>query len=378
MGGFAPTIGILGTVIGLVRVLGNLSEPSELGAAIASAFTATLWGVMSANIFWIPISNKLKRLSDDEVRRKELAIEGLIAVQEVVCSARSSAHRLCIPFLAPETSGGDAKQAEADQREPATGRGGGMSRQRAHRPNDRRIEEEDHTGMERWLLTYADMITLLLALFVVLYALSSLNHVKYAQFAKGLNTSFNDGTSQPSSARTTTTLKAAKRDVTKERDLPRHPREAVACARSPKPGPLLPDVALEPRFTRTRRRPREQQDLLQQRLRSVIRARSTDRRHHRSDASEPPEPRQRRRLRRQCADHRGTVLEQLATLYSTGGRCRRTPASRHRPGVNPAQLYAVGFGQYHPVVPDDSVAHLAENRRVDIVISPTGVKATLP
>jgi chemotaxis protein MotA len=99
MGGFAPTIGILGTVIGLVRVLGNLSEPSELGAAIASAFTATLWGVMTANIFWIPISNKLKRLSDDEVRRKELAIEGLIAVQEGLFGSKLR-DRL-YPFLAP-------------------------------------------------------------------------------------------------------------------------------------------------------------------------------------------------------------------------------------------------------------------------------------
>jgi chemotaxis protein MotA len=109
MGGFAPTIGILGTVIGLVRVLGNLSEPSELGAAIASAFTATLWGVMSANVFWIPISNKLKRLSDDEVRRKELAIEGLIAVQEGLFGSKLR-DRL-YPFLAPRDRG-DAKQAD--------------------------------------------------------------------------------------------------------------------------------------------------------------------------------------------------------------------------------------------------------------------------
>ena len=62
--------------------------------------------------------------------------------------------------------------------------------------------EEEPAGMERWLLTYSDMITLLLALFVVLYALGSLNHVKYSEFAKGMNVSFNNGNSQPSSART--------------------------------------------------------------------------------------------------------------------------------------------------------------------------------
>ena len=107
MGGFAPTIGILGTVIGLVRVLGELSSPAALGPAIASAFTATLWGVMTANIFWIPISNKLKRLSDDEVRRKELVIEGLLAVQEGLTGPQLR-DRL-VPFLAPRERGDQAK-----------------------------------------------------------------------------------------------------------------------------------------------------------------------------------------------------------------------------------------------------------------------------
>jgi chemotaxis protein MotA len=110
MGGFAPTIGILGTVIGLVRVLGDLSSPGSLGPAIASAFTATLWGVMTANIFWIPISNKLKRLSDDEVRRKELVIEGLLAVQEGLTGPQLR-DRLD-PFLAPRERTDQHRSAE--------------------------------------------------------------------------------------------------------------------------------------------------------------------------------------------------------------------------------------------------------------------------
>jgi len=113
MGGFAPTIGILGTVIGLVRVLGNLSSPGLLGPAIASAFTATLWGVMTANIFWIPISNKLKRLSDDEVRRKELVIEGLLAVQEGLTGPQLR-DRLD-PFLAPRERGDQGKKGQAEE-----------------------------------------------------------------------------------------------------------------------------------------------------------------------------------------------------------------------------------------------------------------------
>ncbi len=81
MGGFAPTMGIIGTVMGLLHVLQNLSTPSTLGPMIAAAFTATLWGVMQANIFWLPISNRLKRASEIEVRRMELLIEGILAIQ---------------------------------------------------------------------------------------------------------------------------------------------------------------------------------------------------------------------------------------------------------------------------------------------------------
>jgi chemotaxis protein MotA len=81
MGGYAPTIGIIGTVIGLVQVLGNLSEPSELGHMIASAFIATLWGVLTANVMWLPIGNKLKMLSELEHQRRELIVEGVLAIQ---------------------------------------------------------------------------------------------------------------------------------------------------------------------------------------------------------------------------------------------------------------------------------------------------------
>jgi chemotaxis protein MotA len=81
MGGFAPTIGIIGTVLGLVHVLGNLGDPSTLGEKIASAFVATLWGVMTANVFWFPIGNRLKRVSSVECEQMELIIEGVLAIQ---------------------------------------------------------------------------------------------------------------------------------------------------------------------------------------------------------------------------------------------------------------------------------------------------------
>ena len=81
MGGFAPTIGIIGTVIGLVHVLENLSQPETLGHLIAGAFVATLWGVMTANVLWLPLGNRLKRLCEVECSEMELVIAGIINIQ---------------------------------------------------------------------------------------------------------------------------------------------------------------------------------------------------------------------------------------------------------------------------------------------------------
>ncbi len=81
MGGYAPTIGIIGTVIGLVHVLENLSQPDKLGHLIAGAFIATLWGVMTANVIWLPIAGRITRLSELECKQMELVIEGIIAIQ---------------------------------------------------------------------------------------------------------------------------------------------------------------------------------------------------------------------------------------------------------------------------------------------------------
>jgi len=81
MGGYAPTIGIIGTVMGLVHVLENLSEPESLGHLIAAAFLATLWGVMSANLMWLPIGARLMRIGELEAARMELIIEGVMAIQ---------------------------------------------------------------------------------------------------------------------------------------------------------------------------------------------------------------------------------------------------------------------------------------------------------
>lgn len=79
-GGYAPTIGILGAVLGLIHVMENLSDPSKLGAGIAVAFVATVYGVGSANLIFLPIANKLKNIIGREIMLREMLIEGLISV----------------------------------------------------------------------------------------------------------------------------------------------------------------------------------------------------------------------------------------------------------------------------------------------------------
>lgn len=79
-GGFAPTIGIIGAVLGLIHVMGNLTDTSKLGTGIAVAFVATLYGVGSANLIFIPIANKLKRIVQEEVKLKEMILAGAISV----------------------------------------------------------------------------------------------------------------------------------------------------------------------------------------------------------------------------------------------------------------------------------------------------------
>ena len=81
MGAFAPTLGIIGTVLGLVHVLENLSEPDKLGHLIAGAFVATLWGVMSANVLWLPMSKKLARVGELQAHHMELVMEGILSIQ---------------------------------------------------------------------------------------------------------------------------------------------------------------------------------------------------------------------------------------------------------------------------------------------------------
>jgi chemotaxis protein MotA len=115
LGGYAPTVGIVGTVVSLTHVLEYLDKPDQLGPLIAAAFVATLWGLLSANFIWLPIGTRLQRLAEIEVDRMTLVTEGMLAVQAgnppMLVAERLRA-------LAPETKPGRGR-AKAAADEPA-------------------------------------------------------------------------------------------------------------------------------------------------------------------------------------------------------------------------------------------------------------------
>lgn len=81
MGGYAPTIGIVGCIVGLINVMGNLDDPATLGPMIAAAFVATLWGVMAANFWFLPMGAKILRVSELQAAQMELLVEGITEIQ---------------------------------------------------------------------------------------------------------------------------------------------------------------------------------------------------------------------------------------------------------------------------------------------------------
>lgn len=111
LGGYAPTIGIVGTVVSLTHVLEKLDEPDHLGPMIAAAFVATLWGLLSANFIWNPIAGRLNRIGAVELERMTLVSEGMLAIQ-----AGSAPHLLQERLEALSTVAPKAKKQKQEQR----------------------------------------------------------------------------------------------------------------------------------------------------------------------------------------------------------------------------------------------------------------------
>lgn len=82
MGGYSPTIGIIGAVMGLIHVMGNLADPSKLGGGIAVAFVATIYGVGLANLFFLPMASKLKSVVHDQTQFRTMIMEGIISIAQ--------------------------------------------------------------------------------------------------------------------------------------------------------------------------------------------------------------------------------------------------------------------------------------------------------
>ena len=119
-GGYAPTIGIIGAVLGLIQVMKNLANIDEVGRGIAVAFVATVYGVGLANIFFLPVANKIRARVEAEIHRKELILEGVSGIVEglnpKLIRAKLEAYT-GVPAQAPPP----AKSAEAPASESPAG-----------------------------------------------------------------------------------------------------------------------------------------------------------------------------------------------------------------------------------------------------------------
>ena len=114
-GTYAPTLGVLGAVIGLVAALGNLSDMEVLAHSIAGAFIATLLGIFTGYVLWHPFANKLKQLSRKEVEMKMMMIEGLLSIQSGVSTIAIS-QKLSV-FLTPTERAQESKREAGEDGE---------------------------------------------------------------------------------------------------------------------------------------------------------------------------------------------------------------------------------------------------------------------
>lgn len=113
-GTYAPTLGVLGAVVGLIAALGHLDDPSALGPSIAAAFVATLFGIFSGYVLWHPIANKLKRLSKREIEIRLMMVEGLLSIQSGVSTIAIN-QKLSV-FLSPAERMQDEEEKEESYR----------------------------------------------------------------------------------------------------------------------------------------------------------------------------------------------------------------------------------------------------------------------
>ncbi len=150
-GGFAPTIGIIGAILGLIQVMQHLQDINEVGKGIAVAFVATIYGVASANLLFLPWAGKLRIRQRERQVIQEMTLEAVLSIVEQV-NPRALELQLRSYIAVPDRRGPTESGC-------------------AMRPVRQRHSEEP-ANQDRWLLSYSDFITLLFAFFVVLFASS--------------------------------------------------------------------------------------------------------------------------------------------------------------------------------------------------------------
>jgi len=126
-GGYAPTIGIIGAVLGLIQVMKNLSNIEEVGHGIAVAFVATVYGVGTANLFFLPAGNKLKARMQQAIQNKELMLEGVAGIVEglnpklIQCKLEAYLSQSHDPKSAKAAKSGKAAKAAKESQAPTAG-----------------------------------------------------------------------------------------------------------------------------------------------------------------------------------------------------------------------------------------------------------------
>ena len=193
-GGYAPTIGIIGAVLGLIQVMKNLENIEEVGHGIAVAFVATVYGVASANMFF-PAggATSSKRACTRPFRIKELMLEGVAGIVEGLNPKliRMQAGGLYARATPTPSDEGSQSRRQAQARLPAAG--GAALKDSDNQHGTRQESTAAHENHERWLVSYADFITLLFAFFVVMFASSQTDKAKAKQVSESVKEALENG-----------------------------------------------------------------------------------------------------------------------------------------------------------------------------------------
>ncbi len=177
IGDCAPAFGMVGTIIGMVQMFANMTDPSKLGPFMATALLATLYGAVVANIFCLPIADKLALKLHDEDTNRTLIIDGILMIRD----AKSAAlvREMLLAYLPEKHRHG------ADEPVPAS-----RLRRRGARTMARKKNHDGHAGGHGWFVTFADLMGLLMSFFVMLTAFSTQDQQKLTIVAGSMREAF--------------------------------------------------------------------------------------------------------------------------------------------------------------------------------------------